>query len=127
MDATQDRKTRRLICLALVFFTVLTYWRVIHNGFINFDDDVYVTDNPHVNGGLSFSGIIWAFTHFYAANWHPITWISHMVDCQLFGLQPGPQHMDNVGLHSANAVLLFLLLNRMTGALWRSAMVAALF
>jgi len=127
MDTTQDSKKRRLICLGLALFTLITYWRTIHNDFVNFDDDVYVTDNPWVNGGLTLSGIARAFTHFYAANWHPITWLSHMLDCQLFGLQPGPQHAVNLLFHSANAVLLFLLLNRMTGALWRSAMVAGLF
>jgi len=127
MDATQDRKTRGLICLALIFVTLATYWRVIHNDFINIDDGFYVQHNPWVNHGLSFAGIAWAFTHFYSDNWHPITWISHMVDCQLFGLRPGPQHMVNVVFHAANAALLFLLLKRLTGALWRSAIVAGLF
>jgi tetratricopeptide (TPR) repeat protein len=127
MDATQDSRKRRLICLALALFSLATYWRATHNGFINFDDDVYVTNNPWVNGGLTFSGITWAFTHFYAANWHPITWLSHMLDCQLFGVNPGPQHAVNLLIHAANVVLLFLLLDRMTGAFWRSAMVAGLF
>lgn len=121
------RSMRRLSCLALALVTLATYWRVIHNGFVNFDDDVYVTDNPWVNQGLSLHGIIWAFTHFYAANWHPLTWISHMLDCQLFGINAGPQHVVNVFFHAANVVLLFLLLNRLTGAPWRSGMVAALF
>ncbi len=123
----KDGKMRWLVCLALVFATLATYWKVTRNGFINFDDDVYVTENPWVNSGLSFSGVVWAFTHFYAANWHPLTWISHMLDCQLFGLNPGPQHAVNVVFHAANAVLVFLLLQRATRALWRSALVAALF
>ncbi|HEY3762642.1 MAG TPA: tetratricopeptide repeat protein [Verrucomicrobiae bacterium] len=116
-----------LICLALVLATFATYWRVSGNDFINIDDGLYVKNNPWVNHGLSFAGVSWAFTHFYSHNWHPLTWISHMLDCQLFGLQPGPQHMVNVGFHAANAVLLFLLLNRLTSALWRSAIVAGFF
>src|SRR5690348_3934354 len=80
-----------------------------------------------VKSGLSANGIFWAFTHFYASNWHPLTWLSHMVDCQLFGLHAGAHHLVNVAFHIANVVLLFLLLERLTGARWRSAMVAALF
>jgi len=127
MDATQDRKTCRLVCLILTAVTLATYWRVSGDNFINFDDDYYIVQNPWVNQGLSFKGIAWAFTHFYSANWHPITWISHMLDCELFGLQPGPQHVVNLGFHAANAALLFTLLKRTTGALWRSAIVAGLF
>jgi tetratricopeptide (TPR) repeat protein len=80
-----------------------------------------------VQRGKSIKGVIWAFTHFYASNWHPLTWISHMLDCQLFGLHAGGPHLVNVALHAANGVLLFLLLQRLTGAQWRSAMVAGLF
>ncbi len=127
MDATPDRNRRWLICLALTLVTLVTYWKVLGNDFVNLDDPSYVTNNPRVNHGLSLAGIAWAFTHFYKANWHPITWISHMLDCQLFGLQPGPQHLVNLGLHMANTILLFLLLNRTTRALGRSAIVAGLF
>ena len=86
------------ICIALVLAagTIALYWPVTRDAFINFDDNAYVTDNPHVKAGLTWSGIKWAFTSGYAANWHPLTWISHMVDYQLFGLNSGGHHMMNV-------------------------------
>src|SRR6202030_858627 len=87
----------------------------------------YVYKNPQVFRGLTSEGIIWAFTQSHAANWHPLTWLSHMLDCQLYGLSPGGHHLTNVLLHSANAILLFLVLRQMTGSLWRSAFVAAVF
>jgi tetratricopeptide (TPR) repeat protein len=126
VDSRESKRTR-LICLALAFVTVAVYCRVAGFAFINYDDPDYVTENPMVLGGLSFRSALWAFTHFHASNWHPLTWISHMLDCQLFGLHAGAHHLVNVALHAANAVLLFLLLRRSTGAQWRSAMVAALF
>ena len=88
---------------------------------------MYVTENPHVLEGLTWPGVAWAFTSSAASNWHPVTWLSHMVDCQLYGLRPAGHHLTNVLLHSANTLLLFLILSRMTGAMWRSACVAALF
>jgi Flp pilus assembly protein TadD len=94
---------------------------------VNFDDGKYILENPHVRTGLTAEGFIWAFTSSYASNWHPLTWLSHMLDVQLFGLDPGPHHLVNVLFHSVNAVLLFLLLLRMTGAYWQSVFVAALF
>jgi protein O-mannosyl-transferase len=115
------------VCFALAIGTFILYLPVTHNGFINFDDDAYITNNPHVVAGLTWQGIIWAFKTTYAANWHPLTWISHMVDCQLFGLNASDHHLVNVLFHTANTLLLFFLLNTMTGALWRSAFVAALF
>jgi tetratricopeptide (TPR) repeat protein len=127
VDISESKKTRGLICFALAIATVAVYWRVGGFDFVNFDDPDYVTENPMVQRGLSVRGVIWAFTHFYASNWHPLTWISHMLDCQLFGLHAGGPHLVNVALHAANAVLLFLLLQQLTGAQWRSAMVAALF
>jgi tetratricopeptide (TPR) repeat protein len=98
-----------------------------HHDFICFDDNEYIYENPHVSTGLSLANIGWAFTAYYSNNWHPVTWISHMIDCQLFGLDPGKHHMVNVVLHLVNVLLVFLLLRRMTGALWRSAFVAAAF
>ena len=95
--------------------------------FINYDDGQYVWENLHVQGGLSKEGVSWAFTTFEAANWHPLTWISHMTDVELFGLDAGWHHRVNVLFHLANTALLFLVLWRMTGGLWRSAFVAALF
>ncbi len=127
MDFSGSKRTRGLICLALALVTASVYWQVHGFGFVNFDDPDYVSDNPVVKHGLTFNGIIWAFTHFYASNWHPLTWISHMLDCQLFGLNPTGPHVVNVLIHIANSILLFLLLQRVTGAQWRSAIVAGLF
>src|SRR3954469_1975511 len=117
-----------LLSVALVCATVASYYTVRHNGFIGLDDPYYVTENPDVQQGLTVKSVTWAFTSTKAAAyWHPVTWLSHMADCYLFGLEPGPHHLVNLLFHVLNAVLLFLLLNRMAGALWRSALVAALF
>jgi protein O-mannosyl-transferase len=116
-----------VLCLALAAGTVILYWPITHNGFTNFDDDGYLTGNSHVKGGLSWAGILWAFKSSYAANWHPLTWVSHMADCQMFGLNPAGHHLVNLLFHTANALLLFVLLKNLTGAIWRSAFVAALF
>jgi len=114
-------------CAVLVVTTLAAYWGVRTNGFVLFDDNLCIGDNAHVKQGLSGESIAWAFTATDAANWHPLTWLSHMLDVQLFGLDAGKQHLTSVLLHTLNAVLLLLLLFRMTGALWRSAFVAALF
>lgn len=116
-----------LLGTLLVFATLLLYGRVINHEFLVFDDDVYVTKNIHVNTGLHLANVIWAFTSFHEANWHPLTWISHMADCQMFGLHSGPHHLVNVALQAVNVLLLFWLLQRATGAVWRSFFVAALF
>lgn len=118
---------RRLICLALALVTIGVYVQVLGFDFVNYDDPDYVTANKFVKDGLTPSGFVWAFTHFHAGNWHPLTWISHMLDCQLFGLHAEWHHLVSVLFHAANAVLLFLLFDTLTGARWRSAMVAALF
>jgi tetratricopeptide (TPR) repeat protein len=117
----------RLIALLLALITLLAYWPVARDSFINFDDQVYVTDNHVVQNGLTWAGVQWAFTTGHASNWHPVTWLSHMLDCKLFGLNAGAHHSVNVLIHTVNAVLLLLLLFRLTGALWPSAFVAALF
>ena len=117
----------RLIGLLLALITLLAYLPVARDGFINYDDQVYVTENRTVQNGLTWAGIKWAFTTGHASNWHPVTWLSHMLDCELFGLNAGAQHYVNVLFHAANAVLFLLLLFRLTGALWPSAFVAALF
>src|SRR5215469_7069345 len=131
MQTEQLRKNQwfAAICivLALAAGTIALYWPITRDAFINFDDNAYVTDNSHVKAGLTWPGIVWAFTSGYAANWHPLTWISHMLDYQLFGLNAGDHHMMNIFFHTANTVLLFILLNYTTGAMWRSAFVAALF
>lgn len=115
------------MALALVVITVAAYAPVRHFNFVSFDDQVYVTNNPHVRAGLTWAGLVWAFTTDYAANWHPITWISHMLDVQIFGLNPGPHHVVNLVLHTINTLLLWLVFRRLTGSVVRSGFVAALF
>ena len=110
-----------MVCLGLLAAIAVVYWPAARFDFINFDDPLYVTGNDHVKSGLTWDGLRWAFTTFSASNWHPLTWLSHMTDCQLFGQQPGPQHLVNVLLHAANTLLLFVLLRRLTGARGRSA------
>jgi hypothetical protein len=121
------RRKPILLGALLVVATLLLYGRVTHDEFLGFDDAPYVTKNIHVNTGLRLDNVTWAFTAFHEANWHPLTWLSHMADCQLFGLNPGPPHLVNVALHVVNVLLLFWLLQRATGAVWRSFFVAALF
>jgi len=116
-----------LVCLLLALATLALYWPVVHHGFVDYDDDDYVFNNPTVRAGLTWSGLMWALADQHAANWHPLTWLSHMLDCQLFGLNPGAHHLVNVLFHCANAVLLLLLLIWLTGKFWRSALVAGLF
>ncbi len=116
-----------VLCLALALATVAIYNPVALNGFTNFDDDFYIFHNPHVIGGLSWQTVQWAFTSYYATNWHPLTWLSHALDCQLFKLNPAGHHYENVLLHAGNAILLFLLLEAATGVMWPSLAVAALF
>ena len=115
------------ISLLLIVSTLLVFAKVGGMEFLSYDDNLYVTDNQTVLGGLSWSNAAWAFTTMHAANWHPLTWLSLMLDIQLFGPRPGALHLVNVLFHAVNAVLLFLILARMTGARWRSAFVAALF
>jgi protein O-mannosyl-transferase len=121
------KKKSLLICLLLALVTLAVYWPITNHQFIIFDDDDYITGNSHVTAGLTWPGIIWAFKTDRAANWHPLTWISHMADCQLYGVKPGGHHLTNVLFHITNTLLLFLLLKQMTGAVWRSAFVAAFF
>ncbi len=115
------------VCTGLAAITLVVFGRTLGHDFIDYDDPVYVRDNPPVAHGLTLDGMRWAFTHVHSSNWHPLTWISHMVDCQLYGLNPAGHHLTNVLLHAATAILLFLLLRRLTGFLWRSAFVAAVF
>ena len=116
-----------LISACLLVATLAAYWPVHRAEFISFDDPVYVTNNPEVFHGLTAAGLVWAFKATRGSNWHPLTWLSHMVDCQLFGENAGGHHVVSVGFHAANAVLLFILLWRLTGRLWPSGFVAALF
>jgi protein O-mannosyl-transferase len=117
------------IMALLAAATTAVFWQVSWHGFINFDDPAYVTYNPIVREGLTWQGVKWAFgnLHGEATYWHPVTWLSHMLDCQLFGLNPAGHHLTSLFLHALNAVLLFTVLRRMTGRPGPSAMVAALF
>ena len=115
------------ICIALAGVTWLVFSQTLWHDFINYDDPHYVYENTKITGGLSISGIAWAFSHIHSLNWHPLTTISHMLDCQLYGLKAGWHHFTNVLLHTLAAMLLFLALQQMTGAVWRSAFVAAVF
>lgn len=117
----------RFIGLLLALGTLLVFWPATRNGFISYDDGDYVTENSHVQNGLNWPDVKWAFTTLHAANWHPLTWLSHQLDCELFGLNAGAQHAVNVLLHAANTVLLFVLLLRLTNSIWPSAFIAALF
>ncbi|HKD10649.1 MAG TPA: tetratricopeptide repeat protein [Thermoanaerobaculia bacterium] len=122
------REPRRTVFLALLLFlAVATLWPVLRNAFILYDDNVYVTANRHVLAGLSAAGVRWAFTTGYGANWHPLTWISHMTDASLFGLKPSGHHATSLLLHLASTMLLFLALRSLTGRSWPSAWVAGLF
>jgi protein O-mannosyl-transferase len=122
-------KTRRtvLTCALLGAVTLAAFGPVLRNGFVSYDDRDYVTENPHTAGGLTWASAGWAFRTAHAGNWHPLTWLSHLADVVLFGLKAGGHHGTSLLLHGANAVLLFLLLQRLTGAFWRSVCVAALF
>jgi protein O-mannosyl-transferase len=124
---SSPQKRNLVLGLLLVLATLALYNPVVHHPFVNFDDDRYVTDNSHVMGGLHWSTVRWAFTSFEEANWHPLTWLSHALDCQLFGLNPAGHHYTNVLLHAANVLLLFWILWRSSGATGPSLIVAALF
>jgi len=116
-----------LISLLLVGATLAIYYQLRHYSFINFDDDVYVANNPFIKSGLKIQNLQWAITATRASNWHPLTWVSHMLDVHLYGMDPGMHHLTNLFIHILNTLLLFYVLRRMTGALWPSGCVAALF
>ena len=115
------------ICIVLVGLTWIVFGQTLHHEFINYDDPIYIHENPHITSGLTRSGVVWAFNHAHGGNWHPLTSISHMLDCQLYGLNASGHHLTNLLLHMVAVVLLFLLLHQITGALWRSGFVAAVF
>src|SRR5512140_956883 len=121
------RQRLLLVDAGLVLAVLLVYLQAIGFGFVKVDDTTYVTGNPHVLGGLSWSGTKWAFSTFEASNWHPLTWISLMADAAIGGRGPRAYHVTNVLLHLASTLLLFHLLAGMTRSVWRSALVAALF
>ncbi len=116
-----------MLALALMLVTLLVFVRAVQCGFVDYDDGDYVTGNAQVQAGLTWAGVKWAFTTGCASNWHPLTWLSHMLDAQLYGLDPAGHHLTSVALHAMNAGLVFLFLARLTGATWRSLIVAVLF
>ncbi|MBN2019421.1 MAG: tetratricopeptide repeat protein [Sedimentisphaerales bacterium] len=122
-----QNRIKVFICIGIAVATLVAYEPVRHNGFVNFDTHTYVTKNPYVNKGITLQSVTWAFTEYRSANWHPLTWISHMLDCELYGLNPLGHHITSLVIHIVNSVLLFLLLYKMTGATWRSAFVAGVF
>ncbi len=116
-----------VICVALPFLVLGVFWPATRNGFVNYDDPTYVLNNPWVRMGPTPASVRWAFQAGTAANWHPVTWISHMIDCRLYGLQPWGHHLTSILLHATNTVLVYLTLRKLTGATWRSLCVALLF
>ena len=124
---TSPARIRAVICAVLAAITFAVYFQTTGFDFISLDDPGYIVDNEAVRQGLTVDGLRWSFLSFHESNWHPLTWISHMLDVRLFGLNPGMHHLTNVLFHVLNTALLFLVLHRMTGAVWKSAAVAALF
>ena len=121
--------SRSLLCALLLLLVFCVFWPALSSGFINYDDETYVTANPRVQAGLTGEGLAWAFAQLHGEHtyWHPLTWVSHMLDCQLYGLKPRGHHLTNVLLHAVNTLLVFFVFHRMTGAFWRCAVLAALF
>ncbi|HEX2988803.1 MAG TPA: tetratricopeptide repeat protein, partial [Chloroflexota bacterium] len=126
-ERTAKDYTIWLAALCLALLTLVTYWQTFGHDYVAYDDEQYVTMNPYVQQGLTRDSIRWAFTSYHASNWHPLTWMSHMLDQRLFGMSPVGPHAVNLLLHIANTILLLFVLRRMTKSLWKSAFVAALF
>jgi len=122
-----ERSVVVAICVGLIAIIAIVFGQSVHHGFVNYDDNTYVYENPRITRGLSVDSLRWAFSHVHSSNWHPLTTISHILDCQLYSLDAGGHHLTNCLLHSAATVLLFLVLRALTGATWRSAFVAAIF
>ena len=127
MAFSREKKQTALIYFLLAAISIAAFWQVGRCDFLNYDDDEYVTRNAHIRDGLTMNTIRWAFTSGYGANWHPLTWISHIIDVQLFGLDPHWSHLVNLLIHTVNTLLLFMIFHRMTAAPLKSAFVAALF
>ncbi len=123
----QDERKTVFVVSGLAIAILVVFWPVHGFDFLSYDDYGYVVKNEHISTGLTFGNIVWAFTHAHGGNWHPLTGLSHILDCQLFGLNPGCHHLVNLIFHITNTLLLFLILKKITGAFWRSAFVAAVF
>ncbi len=126
-DGQNSLAGRILPWLIIILLTTVVYWPIFHLGFVNYDDPLYVTDNPVVRSGITPRGISWAMTNLDSGNWHPLTWLSHMLDCQLFGLDPAGHHLTSLILHIINSLLLFAVFNRFTGMRRQSFLLAVLF
>jgi tetratricopeptide (TPR) repeat protein len=127
MDRRETKSRVSLVFAALITATFAVFWSVMHHGLVNYDDPQYITENEHVRSGLTWANLVWSLGTGYASNWHPLTWVSHMIDVQLFGLRFGWHHLINLLLHVANVLLVFLFLRRTTGALHKSAFATSLF
>lgn len=127
MDVPSERRATAGICLLLVLLVCIVFGQTVSFDFVNFDDGPYVYANPHIANGVTLDGLKWILMNPHSANWHPLTSFSHMLDCQLYGLNPFGPHLANFVLHMAAVLSLFLVLRSMTGSVWRSAVVAALF
>ena len=127
VDVGNRPRSKFVVSFLLVLIILIAYWELPTHDFLGFDDSGYITQNTHVNKGITRENVLWAFGFPGWGYWHPLTWLSHMVDCQLFGMNAGMHHLINLLLHIGNTLLLFLVLKRMTGSLWRSAFVAAVF
>jgi tetratricopeptide (TPR) repeat protein len=127
-EACASREKQKVILSLLLVVVILAFYNpVAHNGFVFFDDSPYIVKNPPIQNGITWQTVKWAFTTFHAGNWHPLTWLSHALDCQIFGLNPAGHHYVSLMLHAVNAVLVFLVLESATGLAWPSLLVAALF
>src|SRR6476646_830142 len=115
------------VCVCLFVLTWIVFGQTLRYDFVNYDDPRYVYQNTRITSGISLANVAWAFSHIHSESWQPLTTITHMLDCQLYGLKAGWHHFTNVILHSFAVVLLFVALERMTGAFWRSAFVSAVF
>lgn len=127
MDKTVNKYRIHLICILLVVITFIAFEPIIHNRFITFDDDIYIYNNSHITSGLTLKNIVWSFTNIHANNYHPLTSLSHMLDCQLYGTNPAGHHLTNLLFHIGSTLLLFTALRSMTKMTWASAFAAALF
>jgi Flp pilus assembly protein TadD len=127
MDDSHGKRQTWLVCLGLAAAILAAYGPLWHCQFVWYDDNEYVIDNDIVQQGVTWPGLLWAFSTFHASNWHPLTWLSHMADCEVFGLNPAGHHAVSLLLHIANSILLFLLLQRLTRARWPGALAAAFF
>ncbi len=123
----RDKNKTLFIILGLAVIISVVFWQVRNFEFVNYDDDKYVSENEHISSGLTIENIIWVFTSEHCGNWHPLTGLSHILDCELFGLNPGRHHLMSLALHIVNSVLILVILRQMTGAFWPSAFVAAVF